>query len=74
MTAVQDRTPVPIGPLKFYLPHDPDALYLYRGYAIAGDVDGFNVLYPDRLSEEVDLGWGKDLINAMVIVNELVDR
>lgn len=72
---VTERTPVPIGPLDFDRPHDPDALLIYRGYAIAGAADGWDVLDPTSSTplDEQDIGWGATLYDAMSVVNENVD-
>lgn len=54
-------------------PHNPQGRYLYRGYAIIGDADGWSVWDPRDANSEDDLGWGMDMANAMAIVDELVE-
>ncbi len=76
MTALCDRIPVPITAAQFDLPHDPDALYIYRGCAIIGRPEGFDVAdatKPSPDAEYADLGWGANMYQAMAVANENVD-
>ena len=76
MKTLAERTPVPITALQVNLPHDPDALYIYRGCAIVGRPDGFDVLdptCPDPDSEYAEFGWGGTMFDAMAIANENVE-
>jgi hypothetical protein len=70
-----DRTLIPIGPEAYRTPHDPEAAFLYRGYAIVGCAEGWDVLDP-RASiayARDPVGYGSDMFNAMAVVNELQD-
>jgi len=76
MTALRDRTPTPITAAQFDLPHDPDALYIYRGCAIIGRPDGFDVVDASKASpdaEFAELGWGANMYQAMAVANENVE-
>jgi hypothetical protein len=74
MVLLADRIPVPIDPGMRNMPHDPDALHIYRGYAIVGVPDGWDVMDPTRPDDAEELGWANDMEQAMSIVDEIVDE
>lgn len=76
MTDLSNRTPVPITAAQVGLPHDPNAFYIYRGCAIVGTPDGWDVLDASKPSPDADfaeLGWGADMHEAMSVANFAVD-
>ena len=71
-----------IGPLQYNIVHLVGARYLYRGYVILGVADGWSVLDPRHTGGNLEKlhphrdpedGWGKDMYQAMAVVNEIVE-
>lgn len=60
-------------PADHNLPLELEEDYLYRGYIIRRDREGFNVYDPNKPTEVADDGWGITLLDAMLVINEIVD-
>lgn len=52
---------------------EKDKDYLYRGYVIRVEDDGYGVYDPQRPDDMDEDGWGISVYDAMVVINEIVD-
>lgn len=47
--------------------------YLYRGYVIRVECDGYGVYDPSKVDDQDECGWGCTVYDTMCVINEMVD-